>query len=199
MDWLRAKFTEAVAASGKSSKPLYLALLVVVLVAAAAITLASSNAASGTIATPRNSETPISVVEKPELYVHVAGEVKTPGIYKLEVGSRVVDAIFAAGGFLESADQTSLNLARELTDGEQLLALAVGQLQLQGSGNPGLVSLNRSNQAELEELPGVGPALAQRLIDWRSANGGFKAKEDLLSVSGIGQKLFASIKDLVTL
>ncbi len=199
MDWLKGQFRDAIAASGKSSRPLFIAIFVIALLAAGAITVSTSNASSGSLATPTVSPSSASAIEKPALYVHVVGAVTTPGIYKLELGSRVVDAIFAAGGFLESADQTSLNLARELSDGEQLLALTVGQQITIGSGTSQLISLNRASQAELEDLPGVGPALAGRLIDWRTANGGFKSKDDLLNVSGIGQKLFTSIKDLVTL
>jgi competence protein ComEA len=200
VDWLRAQFREAVSASGKSSGPLFVAIFVIVLLAAGAITLSTSKASNGTVGMPSTSPSATTQIDQPALFVHVVGAVKVPGIYKLEVGSRVVDAVFAAGGFLDEADQTSLNLARELSDGEQLFALKVGE---QPSGSQGsvssLISLNRASQAELEELPGVGPALAGRLIDWRNANGGFKSKEDLLGVSGIGQKLFESIKGLVTL
>jgi competence protein ComEA len=143
--------------------------------------------------------------------VHVVGEVNVPGIYELDSGSRLVDVIFAAGGFSKSADQSSINLAREVTDGEQVVVFklgAAGQLLNSGAGlgvggPAGLaatqISLNRATQAELEALPGVGPALASRMIDWRTANGGFKKKEDLLNVSGIGDKLFAGIKNQVTL
>jgi competence protein ComEA len=80
------------------------------------------------------------------------------------------------------------------------LILTTGQTAAAGSAKASqLLSLNRASQAELEQLPGVGPTLAGRMLDWRTANGGFKKKEDLMKVSGIGPKLFASMKDLVTL
>ncbi len=200
MDWLKAQVRAAVSASGKSSRPLFYAIFVIVLLAAGAITLSTSNATTGTVSLPSAASSATTQVDEPSLFVHVVGAVKVPGIYKLEVGSRVVDAVFAAGGFLDGADQTSLNLARELSDGEQLFALKMGEQPSSSQGaHPSLISLNRATQAELEELPGVGPALAGRLIDWRNANGGFKSKDDLLGVSGIGQKLFESIKGLVTL
>jgi competence protein ComEA len=153
-------------------------------------------------------------IQKPNVFVHVVGEVVNPGIFMVQSQARLFDAIFAAGGLTKLADQSSINLAREVSDGEQIVVFAVGSGGSIGSGagisgslangggsmqSKALVSLNRASQLELESLPGVGPTLAGRMIDWRTANGGFKKKEDLLKVSGIGQKLFASMKDKLTL
>jgi len=139
-------------------------------------------------------------IQSPKIYVHVAGSVKSPGIYQLDSGSRVYDAVLAAGGFTAKANQASVNMARALTDGEQLLiSSGVSSSVFEGGVTSSLMSLNQASSSQLEDLPGVGPALAGRIIDWREANGGFKAKEDLLNVAGIGDKLFASVKDLVTL
>jgi competence protein ComEA len=108
--------------------------------------------------------------------------------------------VLAAGGFTAKANQASVNMARALNDGEQLLISSQNTVQsFENSLVSSLISLNQASASQLEELPGVGPALAGRMIDWRTANGGFKAKEDLLNVAGIGDKLFASVKDLVTL
>lgn len=139
-------------------------------------------------------------IESPKIYVHIAGSVKAPGIYQLDSGTRVYDAVLAAGGFTSKANQASVNMARALTDGEQLVisSEASGSV-FEGAMSSSLISLNQASSSQLEDLPGVGPALAGRIIDWREANGGFKAKEDLLNVAGIGDKLFASFKDLVTL
>ena len=145
------------------------------------------------------SEEPAEV-SSPKIYVHVAGSVKSPGIYQLDSGTRVYDAVLAAGGFTAKANQASVNMARALNDGEQLLISSQNGAQSFGNSMvSSLISLNQASASQLEELPGVGPALAGRMIDWRTANGGFKAKEDLLNVAGIGDKLFASVKDLVTL
>jgi len=139
-------------------------------------------------------------IKTPKIYVHVAGSVKSPGIYQLDSGTRVYDAVLAAGGFTSKANQASVNMARALNDGEQLLiSSGSGPQAFDNSMTSSLISLNQASATQLEDLPGVGPALAGRMIDWRTANGGFKAKEDLLNVAGIGDKLFASVKDLVTL
>ena len=141
-----------------------------------------------------------SDVQVPKIYVHVAGSVKSPGIYQLDSGTRVYDAVLAAGGFTSKANQSSVNMARALTDGEQLVVSSQsGGSTFEVAPSSSLISLNQASSSQLEELPGVGPALAGRMIDWRTANGGFKTKEDLLNVAGIGDKLFASFKDLVTL
>jgi competence protein ComEA len=139
-------------------------------------------------------------IKTPKIYVHVAGSVKSPGIYQLDSGTRVYDAVLAAGGFTSKANQASVNMARALNDGEQLLiSSGSGPQAFDNSMTSTLISLNQASASQLEDLPGVGPALAGRMIDWRTANGGFRAKEDLLNVAGIGDKLFASVKDLVTL
>jgi competence protein ComEA len=138
------------------------------------------------------------------LYVHVLGAVARPGLYLLGDGDRAVDAIAAAGGFSPTADQSRVNLARPLVDGEQLLVLAVGEApaplaQTGGATVPGgKVNLNTADRAALETLPRVGPAMSQRIIDWRTQNGRFTAVEDLMSVTGVGEKTFEELKDLVT-
>lgn len=129
--------------------------------------------------------------------VHVVGEVATPGLYELPLGSRVEDAVAAAGGFVSGAVQHSVNLARTLSDGEQIVVL--GQNDFAQGDSGGLVSINRADVEQLDKLPGVGPALAARIIDLRSQLGSFSDIRQLREVSGIGEKLFANIKDLVTL
>lgn len=131
------------------------------------------------------------------LHVHVVGEVLQPGLYQLDFGSRVSDAVAAAGGFTISALQTSVNLARQLSDGEQVVVLS-SESEM-GSSESGLVSLNRATIAELDSLPGIGPALAERIIKHRQATGGFSTIEQLQEVSGIGDRVFADIAPLVTL
>ena len=128
-----------------------------------------------------------------EVVVHVAGAVKKPGLIRLPSGSRVADAVDAAGGAAKPRDLDSINLARVLVDGEQIL---VGKARSE-SGSTG-INVNSASAKELEELPGVGPVLAQRIIDWRTANGPFTSVDDLNSVPGIGDSVLANIKPLAT-
>ncbi len=139
--------------------------------------------------------------EAPELYVHVSGAVRAPGLYRLRADSRVVDAVAAAGGFAEGADESAVNLARILTDGEQLVVPLIGDPTAAGgeeaSGDE-RVNLNTAAVAELDTLPRIGEATAQRIIDWREANGRFTSVEDLLAVPGIGDKMLEALRPLVT-
>lgn len=140
------------------------------------------------------------------LLVHLVGAVANPGLYELREGDRVVDAVAAAGGFTPDADQARLNLAGPVSDGEQVFVPRVGEALpvARGSGAPAAgepsspVNLNTADEAALDALPGVGPATAKNILDWREANGRFTAVEDLLSVTGIGEKTLAELRDLVS-
>ncbi len=137
--------------------------------------------------------------DAPTALVHVVGAVRRPGVYELPAGDRVVDAVAAAGGFARSADQSQLNLAQVVTDGEQITVVKKGAaMAAPGAGPGGKVDLNTADLTALETLDGIGPALAQRVLDYRKAHGGFSAVDDLRNVSGIGDKKFAAIKDHVT-
>lgn len=152
-----------------------------------------------------------SGVAPPEgLYVHVLGEVTAPGLYIVDPDARLVDALAAAGGTLASADLQAVNLARPLSDGEQIVVPKIGATPAPGGsegggvpvggGGPdadGVVNLNTADQAALETLPRIGPALAQRIIDWRDENGRFRSVDDLLAVPGIGEKLLAGVREKV--
>jgi competence protein ComEA len=137
------------------------------------------------------------------IFVHVAGAVQAPGLYRLSEGSRVAEAIEAAGGPTAEADLDALNLASVLQDADKVLVPERGQASAPGGGPaPGggstLVNLNTATQSDLETLPGIGPALAQRILAYRSEHGTFRAVEDLINVSGIGPKTLENLRDLVT-
>ncbi|NLV22826.1 MAG: ComEA family DNA-binding protein [Syntrophomonadaceae bacterium] len=153
-----------------------------------------------------------------ELQVYVCGEVEKPGLYKLKAGARVYDALKLAG-ILPGAALDCAQPARKLQDGETIILLSEAEIALQAleqgtqlssvmpvlpannqtSAAGGLVNINTATTQELDErLPGVGPAIARRIVDYRESNGGFGKIEDIKNVSGIGDKKYADIKDLIS-
>jgi competence protein ComEA len=138
--------------------------------------------------------------------VDVTGKVREPGIVVLDGGARVVDAVEAAGGARRGVDLSSLNLARVLVDGEQIVvggpqAPTAGAAAAAGAGSPGgpLVNLNTATQPDLEALPEVGPVTAQSILSWRTEHGGFTSVDELLEVDGIGDATLAQIAPHVTI
>jgi competence protein ComEA len=145
----------------------------------------------------------------PTVVVDVAGKVRRPGIVTLPVGARVVDAIEEAGGARRGVDLATLNLARILTDGEQVVVglkapggVAAPAASAPAAGGPGagtLVNINTASETALEELPGVGPVTAAAIVQWRTDNGPFTAVDELMEVSGIGEATLADMAPFVTL
>ncbi len=149
--------------------------------------------------------------EKP-IVVHITGAVPRPGVYALAQGSRVQDAISAAGGFLVDANKNGINLARALEDGEQLdipytegASPVIGtplppfaSTEVSSSSSTDLININTASQSELESLPGIGPTTAQKIIQYRETNGPFVSTQDIINVSGIGPGTYERIKDLIT-
>ncbi|TNC24401.1 ComEA family DNA-binding protein [Amycolatopsis alkalitolerans] len=137
------------------------------------------------------------------LVVSVVGKVRSPGLVTIPAGARVADALGAAGGALDGTDLTTLNLARKLSDGEQLYVgvpappQAVPQ-QAGGAAAPGKVNLNTASAEQLDSLPGVGEVTAKRIIDWRTEHGSFSSIDQLQEVDGIGAAKFARLRDEVT-
>lgn len=170
-------------------------------VSAASSSVGNSNAAM--------SEAGITSNASGAVVVHIAGAVRKPGLQQLPSGSRVADAIKAAGGFTSTKVQDSVNLARLLVDGEQIFVGALPSSGgTSGSGTFGgtsstqsgsKVSLNSANQQQLESLPGVGPSLAQRIMEYRSSHGGFRNVEELDDVAGIGSATLSRLRPLVSM
>lgn len=209
--WFRsATATPATSASSASS------VSSVSSMSTAASTAATGGAASGAQVQPLatgatsvtaggSSTVPVAVV------VHVAGAVNRPGVVTLPSGSRVVDAVDAAGGGLPDADLDRLNLAALLADGERILVARVGDPPTTGNAGGGVtpqggvtavpagpIDLNAATQADLEELPGIGPTLAAAIITERTRRGGYTDVAQLQQVPGIGEGRYAQIRDLVT-
>lgn len=160
-----------------------------------------------TTPTPRPSPTLASVV------IDVRGAVNKPGVYTLPAGSRVQDVLTLAGEALSNADLRPLNLARKLNDGEQIYVVLLGEATPVPPASSskstvartptvkspqGKINVNTASLDELDILPGIGPSIAQRIIDYRTQNGDFKKIDDLKNVRGIGDALFSQIKDSIT-
>ena len=148
-----------------------------------------------------------------EVVVYVCGAVRSPGVIHLPQGGRVADALELAGGATGKAELAAVNLAARVTDGQQIVvperaaAGGGGSVTVAATGTGGsatggtataLVNINTASLSELDTLQGVGPSTAQKIIDYRTANGGFRTIDDLKNVSGIGDARFAALKDAIT-
>jgi competence protein ComEA len=144
---------------------------------------------------------------QPPLVVHITGAVSVPGVYNLPPGSRMADAIEAAGGMTEQANPESLNLAQVLEDGLRIHVPLTSEPDLERPPETStrgilpltaLININTADQAELETLPEIGPHLAGEIITYRETNGPFKTVDELLNVSGVGPIILETIRDLIT-
>ena len=135
------------------------------------------------------------------LFIHVAGKVAKPGVYPVLKGSRVVDAIAAAGGALKGTDLSDINLARQVVDGEQIYVsnATASSRSGNGAGYNGKININRAGVSGFDSLPGIGPVIAGRIVAYRKANGPFQSVEDLQKVNGVGAKTFERIKGRLSL
>lgn len=151
------------------------------------------------VSAPINT-TPVTIAE-PEIFVDVTGAVNRPGVYTLTGKSRVIDAIKAAGDSAPGADLSTINLARVLNDGEQIYvdSTVVNSAGVRVSKplHTGPININRATAHQLDALDGIGPVIAQRIVEYRKINGSFLTIDDLQKVSGIGAAKFAQIKSKV--
>ena len=167
----------------KLRTPIILALLIAILAGGVVFFLRQNTASY-----------PIEITLPPlseEIEIHVSGEVQNPGIYTLNEGARVADAIGAAGGFAPDADQSAINLARNLRDGAQVHVPKTGESSQR-------ININTADVWLLDALPGIGETLAERIIEYRIQNGPFESIDDLQKVKGISTSTFEKIKDKIT-
>lgn len=171
------------------------------------VTPASGAPSAGAPAVPGGSGSSAAATGAPQVVVDVAGRVHRPGVVRLPTGSRVVDAIRRAGGARAGVDLSGLNLARVLTDGEQVLvgkkgpapgSVAASAAAGSGAAAPN-VDINSASQEQLESLPGIGPVTAQKILAWRTAHGAFTSVDELTEIDGIGDKTLAQLAPYVTL
>lgn len=183
-------------------------LAIVAIVAAVVLVFAAARAIDERTAPPIVID---NALVQPGTVVDLRGEIAKPGVYQLPAGSRLDDAIVAAGGLTEDADLTQLNLAERLQDGSIVSvpgvaslapARSAGENELSTdatSNQPGmLININTANAAELESLPGVGEVTAGRIIDYREANGPYRSADDLVHVQGVSTRTIDGLRSLVT-
>lgn len=144
---------------------------------------------------------PYENTESTKIYVHVKGEIKSPGLYSLDSGSRVFEAVEMAGGITDNAEVDAINLAQILHDEQEIVIPSknspkpVGQLS---RNKPNTININKADAAELIGLPGIGEVYANGIIEYRNKNGAFRCKEDIMKVKGISKNRFEQIKDLIS-
>ena len=144
------------------------------------------------------------VVESSDIYVDIAGCVINPGVYKVKSGTRLFEVIEKAGGLSENADTISINRAEEVSDGQKIIINSKETLQdssgiyISDGTTNGKININKADATKLQEIPGVGPSTAQKIIEYRTKTGRFNSIEDIMNVSGIGQKTFENMKDYIT-
>ncbi len=152
------------------------------------------------------SDTEIFLAESPTepamIYVHICGEVKNPGVYELPEGSRIFEAVEAAGGFTEEAAQASLNLAQVITDEAQIVILTQEETEekkrLEQERTAGIVNINTASKEQLMTLTGIGESRAEDIIRYRKESGGFQSIEEIMKVPGIKEAAYLKIKDSIT-
>lgn len=155
-----------------------------------------------------SKEQVIEDVMPESIYVQVAGAVTSPDVYELPVGSRVYAALDAAGGLLDSADDSELNLASPLEDGQKIYVYTVEEMEAraeelklieEAAVDDGLININTASALQLQALPGIGESKANQIVSYREANGEFSSLEDIKKVSGIGDGIFNQINSLIKL
>lgn len=151
-----------------------------------------------------NKETESEDTGGGDIFIDIGGEINKPGVYSVSAGSRIYQVVEKAGGLTENADTYSVNMAQPVSDGEKIIIPSEVDTACQNQGDlpistpsSGTININTADESELCDITGIGPVTASKIIDYRNKNGRFKRKEDIKNVSGIGDKTYEKIKDLI--
>lgn len=187
---------------------LFLVMLVgAVILASSLFSYWQKHTTPATVSTGNASTEQIASASKSDggqLVIYVSGAVNNPGLLKVPAGSRALDAINSAGGLAPGADNVKVNMAQSLKDGMHIHVPVVvnannGVVGTGAAKDTGKININTADKSELDKLPGIGPALAERIVDYRQSIGGFKSIEELKKVPGIGEAKFNQLKEKITL
>lgn len=193
----------------ENTKNKYLIALAIIVLGMILFKIYNSNKADKFLIENNNFEENIVEIQnetkqekKEEIVVHVAGEVKKPGIVILNKGERVIDAINAAGGKTEEADYSNINLASMLDDGQKVYIPNINDKEENSTNSneetkDGIININKAGVQELEGLPGIGNSIARSIVEYRNENGAFKSKEDIQNVTGIGEQKYKKIQKYI--
>lgn len=151
-----------------------------------------------------NKETESEATGGDDIFIDIGGEINKPGVYSVSAGSRIYQVVEKAGGLTENADTYSVNMAQPVSDGEKIIIPSEVDTACQNQGDlpistpsSGTININTADESDLCDITGIGPVTASKIIDYRNKNGRFKRKEDIKNVSGIGDKTYEKIKDLI--
>jgi len=191
-----------------------LKMIAVIMIIIAAVLIFEAKGNSDTISLEEAEKTNKSSVEAQKtetdmVYIDIGGEVKSPGVYKVAKNSRIFEVIEKAGGLTKKADTSTINQAESVKDGQkiQIPSKQVSETSLKGSSgafdfpntaSSNVININTADSTALQEIPGVGPVTADKIIAYRNENGSFHRKEDIKNVSGIGDKTYEKIKNKIT-
>jgi competence protein ComEA len=178
----------------RSQLLVYAAIAIAVIVIGARWIRSSGGGSTGGAALSFAADTTNEAEETQDVVVHVAGGVQRPGVYRLPAGSRVTDAVRRAGGFARRANRDAINLAARLSDGQQVVVPRPGSAASAATGQTGPISLGSATVEQLDQIEGIGPVTAQKIIEFRDQHGGLSSIDQLDEVDGIGPSTMETLR-----
>ncbi len=197
------KFKHFILTNQKNKKTVYLAVIVVATITAISFLFNNNDQVVVDLGDQKatseeDGSTSHIASETSSFYVDISGKIKNPGVYEVDPGTRLFQLIDKAGGLTKGANIDSINQAEEVTDGQKIVIPdSSSHGPLTKGEKDGLININSSSSAELQKINGIGPATAEKILDYRNANGPFTVIEDLKKVNGIGEKTFEKLKNSI--